>query len=106
MASDNGPLGKIVLLTSLAAGVIAIYEWLKNSECGTPGSYFYGSSVCGWLGIQATAAPVTTTTTTTGATPPPVPTNSSRSSHARSTNPKSRRFERDSIDDGPMELLL
>ena len=52
----SSPLGKIVLLTSLAAGVIAIYEWLANDECPNSTSDLYGSSICSWLGLGPTAA--------------------------------------------------
>lgn len=49
--SDNSTVGKIAVIGGLAAAAIAIYNWLKNSECNTPSSSFYGNSVCGWLGL-------------------------------------------------------
>ena len=54
--SDNSTVGKIAVIGGLAAAAIAIYNWLKNSECNTPGSSFYGSSVCGWLGLSTATA--------------------------------------------------
>ena len=57
--SDNSTVGKIAVIGGLAAAAIAIYNWLKNSECNTPGSSFYGSSVCGWLGLSTATASAT-----------------------------------------------
>ena len=49
--SDNTQ--KLAWMVGLAAGLIAIYNWLENSQCNTPGSTLYGGTVCGWIGLNA-----------------------------------------------------
>lgn len=56
MSTSNSTLGYLAALAGLGAGLIAIYQWLKNTECVTEGSMFYGGSVCGWLGLNPASA--------------------------------------------------
>lgn len=55
MSTSNSTLGYLAALAGLGAGLIAIYQWLKNTECVTEGSMLYGGSVCVWLGLNPTS---------------------------------------------------
>lgn len=59
MSTNNSTLGYLAALAGLGAGLIAIYQWLKNTECVTEGSMFYGGSVCGWLDLNPAGLNVT-----------------------------------------------
>lgn len=58
--------GKIIAVVGgLAGGAVALatlYNFLLSQGCVNPNSAFYGGSICGWLGIQATVAAAPTQT--------------------------------------------